>query len=142
MIKTKLNELVGLKYPIIQGGMNETQNLAAAVSNAGALGLLSASYIAYATGKVKGMPTLFSGDTTSREELRKKIKDPKEELKKALNQLAEETRESKGIFGLNLMLSSEMAVWAKEAIQVIKEIITFCYTHGCNVHYRLVIDFY
>ncbi len=122
MIKTKLNELIGLKYPIIQGGMNETQNLAAAVSNAGALGLLSASYIAYATGKVKGMPTSLPGDSTSREELRKKIKDPKEELKKALNQLAEETRESKGIFGLNLMLSSEMAVWAKEAIQIIKEI--------------------
>jgi NAD(P)H-dependent flavin oxidoreductase YrpB (nitropropane dioxygenase family) len=115
MIRTKLNELIDLKYPIIQGGMNFSQDLAAAVSNAGALGLLSASYIAYATGKVVGWPETARGNPIIKE-------PPKEHLKKVLYQLADETRESKGIFGLNLMLSSEMVEWAQEAIQVIKEI--------------------
>lgn len=36
-MKTKITELLGIKYPIIQGGMAWTSdaNLAAAVSNAG-----------------------------------------------------------------------------------------------------------
>lgn len=43
MKKTKLCELLGIDYPIIQGGMNWVANaeLAAAVSNAGALGIVS-----------------------------------------------------------------------------------------------------
>lgn len=43
MKKTKLCELLGIDYPIIQGGMNWIANaeLAAAVSNAGALGIIS-----------------------------------------------------------------------------------------------------
>ncbi len=43
MKKTKLCELLGIDYPIIQGGMNWIANaeLAAAVSNAGALGIVS-----------------------------------------------------------------------------------------------------
>ena len=44
MIKTKLCELLGVEYPIIQGGMAWVANasLASAVSNAGGLGLISA----------------------------------------------------------------------------------------------------
>lgn len=43
MKKTRLCELLGIDYPIIQGGMNWIANaeLAAAVSNAGALGIIS-----------------------------------------------------------------------------------------------------
>ena len=43
MIKTKICDMVGIKYPIIQGGLGpfETTNLAAAISNAGALGMIS-----------------------------------------------------------------------------------------------------
>ena len=39
----KLNELIGTKYPLIQGGMANiaTGEFAAAVSNAGALGLIA-----------------------------------------------------------------------------------------------------
>ncbi|SDN82723.1 enoyl-[acyl-carrier-protein] reductase FabK [Acetanaerobacterium elongatum] len=45
MIKTRLTELLGVQYPIIQGGMAwvADANLAAAVSNAGGLGLIAAA---------------------------------------------------------------------------------------------------
>lgn len=45
MIKTKLTELLGIKYPVIQGGMAwvADANLAAAVSAAGGLGLIGAA---------------------------------------------------------------------------------------------------
>jgi NAD(P)H-dependent flavin oxidoreductase YrpB (nitropropane dioxygenase family) len=44
MFKTRLTELFGIKYPIVQGGMQwvATAELAAAVSNAGGLGIISA----------------------------------------------------------------------------------------------------
>ena len=44
MIKTSINELLGIEYPIFQGGMAWVSDakLAAAVSNAGGLGLISA----------------------------------------------------------------------------------------------------
>lgn len=44
MINTRLNDLLGLKYPIFQGGMAwvATAELAAAVSNAGGLGIIGA----------------------------------------------------------------------------------------------------
>jgi len=45
MKKTRICELAGIEYPIIQGGMTWVANaeLAAAVSNAGALGIISAN---------------------------------------------------------------------------------------------------
>jgi enoyl-[acyl-carrier protein] reductase II len=43
-LKTELCDLLGIKYPIIQGGMAwiATAELAAAVSNAGGLGVIGA----------------------------------------------------------------------------------------------------
>jgi len=45
MIKTKLTELLGIEHPIVQGGMQwlGKAELAAAVSNAGGLGIISAA---------------------------------------------------------------------------------------------------
>jgi NADH:quinone reductase (non-electrogenic) len=44
MFKTRVTELFGIKYPIVQGGMQwvATAELASAVSNAGGLGIISA----------------------------------------------------------------------------------------------------
>ena len=44
MYKTRLTELFGIEYPIIQGGMMyvATADLSAAVSDAGALGVMTA----------------------------------------------------------------------------------------------------
>ncbi len=45
MFKTRITELLGIKYPIIQGGMVwlSTAELAAAVSNAGGLGIITSA---------------------------------------------------------------------------------------------------
>ena len=45
MMKTRITELLGIEYPIIQGGMAwvAEHNLAAAVSEAGGLGLIGAA---------------------------------------------------------------------------------------------------
>ena len=44
MIKTQICDLLGIQYPVLQGGMAwvSEANLAAAVSNAGGLGIISA----------------------------------------------------------------------------------------------------
>lgn len=46
-IRTRLTELLGIEYPIIQGGMawTATAELAAAVSNAGGLGIIGAGHM-------------------------------------------------------------------------------------------------
>ena len=43
MIKTRINTLLGIEFPILQGGMAwiSESNLASAVSNAGGLGQIS-----------------------------------------------------------------------------------------------------
>mgnify|MGYP001750673196 FL=1 len=43
-MKTRVTELLGIEYPIIQGGMAwvATHELASAVSNAGGLGIIGA----------------------------------------------------------------------------------------------------
>lgn len=48
MFETRLTELLGIQYPIIQGGMNwlSGAELAAAVSNAGGLGIISTARLA------------------------------------------------------------------------------------------------
>ncbi len=45
MIKSRLCEMIGIKYPIIQAGMGpfSNNNLCVAAANAGVLGLLSTS---------------------------------------------------------------------------------------------------
>ena len=47
MFKTRITELLGIKYPITQGGMMwlSRAELVAAVSNAGALGILNGIYV-------------------------------------------------------------------------------------------------
>ena len=55
MIRTALTETLGIKYPIIQGGMGYTRNLAAAASNAGALGLIGAATWAFQSQNVEGL---------------------------------------------------------------------------------------
>ncbi|MHA1267604.1 MAG: NAD(P)H-dependent flavin oxidoreductase [Candidatus Helarchaeota archaeon] len=55
MLKTKLTEMLGIEHPIIQGGMGpfDTTRLAIAVSNAGALGVISTTGILTGLGKME-----------------------------------------------------------------------------------------
>lgn len=111
MITTKLCELLGIKYPIIQAGMGpwKTEKLAIAAANAGILGIISTSGVII---EAAGLDML--GETTSAPEGKK---TPYEMVKPLIHRVKEATRESKGIFGINCMVSAEMMQGAKDLIR-------------------------
>ena len=118
MIRTELCEMVGIRHPIIQAGMGpySTNNLAVAAANAGALGILSTSGFLY----------IGSGSAGSMSGLVRQLTDGKEgtpldHLKRVLHRTCAETRESKGIFGVNCMVSAEMTHWATAVLRAVAE---------------------
>jgi len=103
MIKTKMCELLGVKHPIIQAGMGPFSNnrLCIAAANAGALGLMSTSGIVPSNRDFQ--PDIFRqwAETAGAD-----IEDAMETvLCKALDRACENTKESGGVFGLNIMVS-------------------------------------
>ena len=122
MIRTELCEMVGVKHPIFQAGMGpySTNRLAVAAANAGVLGLISTSGFGYlsAAGAERG---------TGMSEMVKTLTDGKggtwyEQMKRAFHRVKEETRETKGIFGINCMVSAEMTQFAQEIIRGVIEV--------------------
>ncbi len=114
MIKTKMCDLLGIKYPIIQAGMGPFSNnqLCIAAANAGALGLMSTSGIV--PYQKDFQPDIFRHWT---ETGGADPDDPMETiLRKALDQACERTKESGGVFGINVMVSSLMAGDAEKLI--------------------------
>ncbi len=111
MIKTELTEMVGIKHPIIQAGMGpySTNRLAAAAANAGALGLISSGGLAMGMMEPKLLARLTGGETGTIYDL----------MKKLLQRIKEDTKESGGIFGVNCMVSAEMLTYAKDVIQAV-----------------------
>lgn len=106
MIKTKLTEMLGTKYPIIQAGMgpHNTTNLAAAVANAGGLGLISGigmGYLAY-------MEKPLFGFTE---------KSPGKQMLKSIEIVKNLTKESGGVFGINVPVAVEYQSVSKELIE-------------------------
>ena len=105
MIRTKLCELLGIDHPIIQAGMGPfgTNRLAIATANAGALGLISSS-------------ALESKEVSSAgyEQFRRtfepglEAESATDTLKNIFRHTLKKTRNSKGVFGLNVL------VWARE----------------------------
>lgn len=116
MIKTALTEMLGTKYPIIQGGMGYTKHLTIAASNAGALGLIGAADWAFQTNNVEGWMEPGRNVPTNPESR------TYDQFKQAFYNLAKATRNTGGIFGLNLMLSNEMSNWTAQAIKGAKEV--------------------
>ncbi len=119
MIRTELCEELGIKYPIIQAGMGPfgTNKLAVAAANAGVLGLISASALEF---------KFMSEDTY---EMFKRTFEPgmegptpAETLKNIFRHTLEKTRESKGIFGVNVMVSEEVRGPAEEMIRATLEV--------------------
>jgi enoyl-[acyl-carrier protein] reductase II len=119
MIHTKLCELIGIEHPIIQAGMGPfgTNRLAIAVANAGALGLISGA-------------ALETKDVSSAgyEQFRKTFEpgleadSATETLKNIYRHTLEQTRESRGIFGLNVLVSAEVLQGAAKVIQATLEV--------------------
>lgn len=104
MIRTELSGMLGIKHPIIQAGMGpySTNLLAAAAANAGALGIISS------IGMAAGIPQIqeFFGKGT-----------PYEIMKGTIHRVKEDTRESKGIFGVNIPVAAEFVSSAKLLLQ-------------------------
>ncbi|MBS3902618.1 MAG: nitronate monooxygenase [Dethiobacter sp.] len=104
MIKTRLCDLLEIKHPIIQAGMGPfgTNNLCVASTNAGALGLISSSGIASGNSQ-PGIYDFFCRSGGANPD------DDKETiLRTVFQQTLDKTRESQGIFGINVMVSAEM----------------------------------
>jgi NAD(P)H-dependent flavin oxidoreductase YrpB (nitropropane dioxygenase family) len=99
MIKTKLTEMLGTKYPIIQAGMGpwSTEKLAIATANAGALGIVSSIGFAY-----KWSPPTAMEDDPSWSD-----KSPYELMKSTMRWVGEKTAEKQGILGVNIPLAEE-----------------------------------
>ena len=112
MIRTELCEMLGIEHPIIQAGMGpySTNRLATAVANAGALGLISTS------GLVMGGPQLWEALTGG------ETGTPYELLKRILYRTKEDTKESKGILGINCMVSAEYISQARDIIQAVIDV--------------------
>lgn len=104
MLNTELTEMLGIKYPIIQAGMGPFSNnhLCIAAANAGILGLLSTSGLASKGGQ-QGIYEHFceTGGASPDD-------DPKTILRKIFDQTSKGTKESGGIFGINVMVSAEL----------------------------------
>jgi len=114
MIKTKMCDLLGIKHPIIQAGMGPFSNnqLCIAAANAGVLGLMSTSGIVPAQKEFQ--PEIYRQwvETAGAD-----FDDPMETiLRKALDQACERTKESGGVFGINVMVSGIMVGEAEKLI--------------------------
>ncbi|MFX0168638.1 MAG: NAD(P)H-dependent flavin oxidoreductase [Candidatus Hodarchaeota archaeon] len=113
-LHTELCDLLGIPYPIIQGGMGpyKTEDLAIAVANAGSLGIISSIGMA-ATLLPKAAPLdavrLFGEDP------------PLVILQKSIERVAKLTKASSGIFGVNVPVAAEFLlaseIFVKQVIE-------------------------
>ena len=110
LIHTELCDIVGIKHPILQGGMGpyKTEALASAVSNAGALGIISCIGMA-ATLIPEAAPLdaerLFGSDP------------PAVILQKSIEAVTKQTRSSGGVFGVNVPVASEFILASKMFVE-------------------------
>jgi NAD(P)H-dependent flavin oxidoreductase YrpB (nitropropane dioxygenase family) len=117
MLKTELCHLLGIQYPIIQAGMGPfgTNKLSIAAANAGVLGLVSSSGIASKNTHPGIYKHFVETGGASTED------DQKTVLKKIFRQTLEQTRDQRGIFGVNVLVSEEMKAWAELTVDTMIE---------------------
>jgi enoyl-[acyl-carrier protein] reductase II len=119
MINTKLCGLLAIKHPIIQAGMGPfgTNRLAIAVANAGALGLISSSAL-----ESKDVSPTGYNQFRRTFEPGLEVESAAETLKNIFRHTLKKTQESKGIFGLNVLVSAELLQGAGQMIQATIEV--------------------
>lgn len=112
MLNTALCKLLGTKYPIIQAGMGPFSNnrLCIATANAGILGLLSTSGITTKKDQPKIYRHFAETGGASPDDA------PEVIFRKIFQQTYENTRESGGVFGVNVMVSAPMVDIARMII--------------------------
>ncbi|MEE9913418.1 MAG: nitronate monooxygenase [Deltaproteobacteria bacterium] len=104
MIKSRLCDMIGIKYPIIQAGMGpfSNNNLCVAAANAGVLGLLSTSGLF----NKEDQPWVYNAFVDSGEADRDD--DMATALEKVLKRTYRLVKDKGGIFGINVMVSAEL----------------------------------
>jgi len=104
MIKSRLCNLLGIKYPIIQAGMGpfSNNNLCVATASAGVLGLLSTSGVF----NKDDQPWIYNDFVRTGEA------DPEDDMATVLEKVLKRTyrlvKDKGGIFGINVMVSAEV----------------------------------
>jgi enoyl-[acyl-carrier protein] reductase II len=104
MIKSRLCDKIGIKYPIIQAGMGpfSNNNLCVATANAGVLGLLSTSGVF----NKDDQPWIYNDFVRTGEA------DPDDDMATVLEKVLKRTyrmvKDKGGIFGTNVMVSAEL----------------------------------
>jgi NAD(P)H-dependent flavin oxidoreductase YrpB (nitropropane dioxygenase family) len=115
MVTTRLCEMLGIKYPIIQAGMGPfgTNRLCVAASNAGVLGLISSSALVNRV-VLPGIYEYFctSGGAQKEDELHTA-------LSKILKNTAKNITEPNAAYGVNVMVSAEIVEYARKIIDSI-----------------------
>jgi NAD(P)H-dependent flavin oxidoreductase YrpB (nitropropane dioxygenase family) len=121
MIKSRLCDKIGIKYPIIQAGMGpfSNNNLCVASANAGVLGLLSTSGLF----NKEDQPWVYNAFVDSGEANRDD--DMATALEKVLKRTYRLVKDQGGIYGINVMVSAELkhysAIMIDTAIKVREE---------------------
>ena len=109
MIKSRLCDLVGIKYPIIQAGMGpfSNNNLGVAAANAGVLGLFSTSGLY----NKDFLPFVYNDWIKSADA------NPEDDITVAIEKLLKKayrlTKDKNGVFGINVMVSAELLFQAQ-----------------------------
>ncbi|MHA1929775.1 MAG: NAD(P)H-dependent flavin oxidoreductase, partial [Candidatus Thorarchaeota archaeon] len=109
-IHTDLSDILGIKHPILQGGMGpyKTESLAIAVANAGALGVISSI----------GMAATLLPDVAPIDAIRLfGIDPPAVILGKSIETVTKATRSSKGIIGVNIPVAAEFIFASKMFVE-------------------------
>ena len=112
MIKSRLCDLIGIKYPIIQAGMGpfSNNNLGVAAANAGVLGLLSTSGVfdkEFQPWIYKAFVGTAGADYDD---------DIPTVMEKVLKRTYNLVKDKGGVFGINVMVSAEMRTAAQTII--------------------------
>lgn len=121
MIKSRLCDLTGIKYPIIQAGMGpfSNNNLCVASANAGVLGLLSTSGLF----SKYDQPWIYKAFVESGEA--EFDDDIPTALEKVIKRTYRLVKDQGGIFGINVMVSAELVEYSHimidTAIKAVKE---------------------
>jgi len=113
MINSRLCDLLGIKYPIMQAGMGpfSNNNLCAAASNAGCLGLLSTSGLF----NKEDQPWIYNAFCETGEA------NPDDDMSGVLASVLKRThrlvKDKGGVFGPNVMVSAELKEYSKIMIE-------------------------
>ncbi|HRS82150.1 MAG TPA: nitronate monooxygenase [Smithellaceae bacterium] len=104
MIKSRLCDMIGIRYPIIQAGMGpfSNNNLCVAAANAGVLGLLSTSGLF----NKNDQPWIYKAFVESGEA--GMDDDMATVMEKVLKRTYRLVKDKGGIFGINVMVSAEV----------------------------------